>query len=65
MPCVAACSRLALVMVCLACGHENGPAARFCESCGACPPENNASNQPRAVHLRVTDRDATNRQASA
>jgi class 3 adenylate cyclase len=30
-----ACSRLALVMVCAACGHENGPAARFCESCGA------------------------------
>ena len=22
-------------MVCVACGHENGPAARFCESCGA------------------------------
>ena len=22
-------------MVCASCGHENGPAARFCESCGA------------------------------
>ena len=22
-------------MVCAACGHENGPPARFCESCGA------------------------------
>src|SRR5580765_286581 len=22
-------------MVCAACGHENGPTARFCESCGA------------------------------
>ncbi len=22
-------------MSCAACGHENGPAARFCESCGA------------------------------
>jgi class 3 adenylate cyclase len=22
-------------MTCAACGHQNGPAARFCESCGA------------------------------
>ena len=22
-------------MVCASCGHENGPAARFCKACGA------------------------------
>jgi class 3 adenylate cyclase len=22
-------------MVCVVCGHESGPAAKFCESCGA------------------------------